>query len=96
MRSAQNIVIIVYRECGWIPVGIRRMAHFAIGRNAERYVIRVDGLVEISRMATRTGIRCSGVIAVVTGITIIRYLYMCPRKWINVIVIKSRGYPGGL
>ena len=47
-------------------------------------------------MTTRTGIRCIGIIAVVTSVTIIGYLYMGTREGINDIVIKSGRYPASL
>ena len=56
MCTVQSIIIVVYRERGRIPARCSRMAHCAIRRNAQRYVVRVGGLVKICRMTTRTSI----------------------------------------
>ena len=96
MGPVQSIVIIMYRESRRFPIRSRGMAHFTVGRNTERYVIRVDGLIIIGGMATGTGIRCIGIVAVVTSVTIIGYLYMGTREGINGIMIKSGRYPASL
>ena len=94
VRPVQGIVIIVNRESSRIPAGCCCMTHFTVSRYTERHVIRVGRLIEIGGVAAGAGIRRIRVIAVVTGITIVGYLYMCPGKGINHIVIKSGRCPG--
>ena len=74
------------RRCG--------VAHRAIRREIECYVVGVGGLTEIGRMASVAGIGRVGVVAVVAGVAVAgnRNVRACER--INGIVIKSRGRPG--
>ena len=63
-------------------------------RYTQCLVIGIHTLTIIFRMAARTGVRGVGIIALVTGITIIGNRNMCSRKWIEAVVIKGGWSPG--
>mgnify|MGYP007060900883 FL=1 len=94
MSAVQRIIVAVNRERSRLPTRCGRMAHRTISREAERYVVRVGGLVEIRRVATITGVWRIGEIAVVTGVAVVGNGNMGSCKRINGVVIKSRGRPG--
>ena len=93
MRSEQLVIVIVYRERGRHPSRIGSVAGFAGSRYIQRDVVRIDTLVIISLMASRTCIGCIVVIALVTIIT--RGGQVCPGQW-PVAVAEGRWYPGTL
>ncbi len=53
VRSVQRIVIIVNGECRRRPTRRCGVAHRAVGRNAQRHVVRIDAAVKICGMASR-------------------------------------------
>ena len=90
----QRIIIVVNRERRRFPARSRCVAHGAVRRKAQRYVVGVHGLVKICCMATVTGIGCVGKIAVVTGITVICYGYVRSCERIDGIVVERGRRPG--
>lgn len=90
----QRIIIVVNREGGRLPARRCCVTHGTIRRYVQCRVLRVGALVIIGRMTTIAGIRGIVVIAVVTGVAIIRNRNMCSCKRINDIVIESRRHPG--
>ena len=79
-------------EGGWRP-GRFGMAALAIRRELRSSMVGVRRLVVITGMAAKAGVRRVIIIAVVAGVTIIRYGRMSSSDRINTIVIKSRRYP---
>ena len=94
VRALQRIIVIVDRETCRCPTRCCGMAHRAIGRDIQGCMFRVGCLVKIGGMAARASIGGIVVIAVVTGITIIRNGCMRTRQRIHRIVVKHRRYPG--
>ena len=94
VRALQRVIVIVDRETCRCPTGRCGMAHGAIGRNIQGCVFRVGCLVKIGSVAARAGIGGIVVIAVVTGITIIRNGCMRTRQRIHRIVVKHGWHPG--
>ncbi len=70
------------------------MAHRAIRRDRQGYVVRIGGLVKICGMAARTGVGRIREISVVTGIAIVLNGNVRAGKRIDHIVIKIGGHPG--
>ena len=90
----QRIVIVVYRERGRFPAWRGGVAHRTIGRDVERYVVRVGALVEICVVTAVAGVGRAGVIAVVTGVAVIGDGNMRPSERINGVVIERGRRPG--
>ena len=93
MRSEQLVIVIVYGECGRCPSRIGSVAGFAGSWYIQRDVVRIDALVIISLMASRTCIGCIVVIALMAIIT--RGGQVCPGQW-PVGVAEGGWYPGTL
>ncbi len=85
----QWIIIVVDRESCRLPARRRGMAHGTIRWDHQSNVIGIQARIVIRCMTTRTGIRGVVVIAVVTGIAVIRNRYVRPGEWIDGAVIKS-------
>lgn len=94
MRAVQSIIVVVDRERCRIPVGVGRMAHVAIRRQAKGDVAWVRTAVVIGLMAAHTGIRGIGIIPVVAGFTIVGNWDMGTRERINRAVVKRSRHPG--
>ena len=85
-REVLSVVI----KCRRLP-GILRMTTFTIGRELGRTVIRVCGIIIIHHVSSRTGVRCIGIIPVMTGGTIIGNGSMGPVQCIILIVVVECG-----
>ena len=70
------------------------MARLTIRWEAGAGMVRVVGLVVITRVATKTGVWCIVVISVMAGITVIGNSRVCADNRIETIVIKGRRNPG--
>ena len=92
----QCIIIVVNRERRRFPARRRRMAHGAIRREVQCYVVWVGCLVKIGSVATITRIGRVRIITVVTGIAIICNRDMRSGKWVDGTMVKSRWHPGCL
>ena len=92
--SVQGVIIAVNRESCGFPARRCGVAHRAIRREIECYVVGVGRLTKIGRMASVAGIGRVGVIAVVTGVAVAGNRNVRACEWINGIVVKSRGRPG--
>ena len=94
VRPVERIVIVVIGKRSRRPARLGRMATGAVIAKAQRYVIGVAGLIEIRRVAARTGIGCIGIITMVAGCTIIGNQRMASREGIEIVMVESRGCPG--
>ncbi len=94
MRAVQGVIIVVNRESGRRPTGIRGMATRTIRRDGQGHVVRIGTLGIIRRMAACAGVRRVGVIAVVADITIIRDGGVRSRERIKTIVVEGSRNPG--
>lgn len=68
MRSEQLVIVIVYGECGRCPSRIGSVAGFTSRWQVQRQVIRVDTLVVVRCMTSRTGV---GGVAVIPLMTVV-------------------------
>ena len=82
------------REGRRFPARSRGVAHRAICRDRQGYVVRIGGLVKICGMAARTGVGRIREISVVTGIAVVLNGNVCAGKRIDHVVIKIGGHPG--
>jgi hypothetical protein len=81
----------VYGESGRCPTRFCGVAGFTGSGDVQRQVVRINTLVVVAGVTTRTGIRCIGVIALVTvvaGCCCVR-----AREWPHRTVVKCRRYP---
>ena len=69
------------------------MAHRAVHWNRQGAVVGIGGLIIIGGVAARTGIRCGGIIALVTSITIVGNRNMRSCEGIKCVVIEGRWHP---
>ena len=93
MCAIQHVIIAVNWKGGRLPARRRGMAHRAIRRDIERYVVRIGGLVKICGVTAIAGIRSIGIIAMVAGIAVIRNRDMGACKWIHRMVIEGGRRP---
>ncbi len=95
MRAVQGVIIVVNGKGGGFPTG-SGMAGFAIRRDGQSYVVRVGALVVIRRMTARASVRGIGVIAVVTGVTVVCDSGMRACERVKTVVVEVRRRPGCL
>lgn len=67
MSAGQDIIVIVYGECGRFPSWCRSVAISTGSRNCQCRMVRISRIVIISLVAAHTGIWRVDVIAVMTG-----------------------------
>ena len=92
VRSVQRVIGVVNGECGRVPA-IGGMAGRTIGRYGQRNVVRIGRLVVIRRMASRAGIRCVVVVAVVANIAVVRDGGVRSGQRVKTIVVHGRRHP---
>ena len=93
VRPVERIVVVVVGKSCRRPAWLGCVAAGAVIAEAQRYVVGVTGLVEISAMAARTGVGRVVVVTVMTGSTLISNHCMPARKWVKVVMIETRGNP---
>lgn len=96
MRPVQNPERIVDRERSRLPVRRSSVAHRAIRRQVQGNVVGVGTRVVIRCMTARAGVRRVGIIAVVTGVTIVGDGNMRSGKRIIYTMVKRGRHPGRL
>ena len=94
MSAVQCIIVAVNRERSRLPTRNGRVTDRTVARKAERYVVRIRGLVKIGRVTTVAGVWRIVEIAVVTGVAVVGNGNMRSRKRINGIVIEGGRRPG--
>ena len=95
MGSVQRVVAVVIGEGCRLPCHIG-VACGTISGNIECNVVRIDRLIIIIGMAAGTGIRSTGIVAIVAGRTICRYSRVRTRERVVYVVVKCGGCPGSL
>ena len=94
VRPVERIVIVVIGKRSRRPARLGRMATGAVIAKAQRYVVGIARLIEISAMAANTSIGRINVIAVVTGSTLISNDSVPTRQRIEIVMVEAGGRPG--
>ena len=93
MRAIERVVVVVVGKSRRRPAGLGSVATGAVIAKAQRYVVGVAGLIEISTVTTCTGVGRIVVITVVAGGTFIDNNGMPPCQRVKIVVVEARRYP---
>ena len=93
VRAIEGIVVVVVGKSRRCPAGLGGVAARTVVAEAQRYVVGVAGLIEISTVTTCTGVGRIVVITVVAGGTFIGNNGMPPCQRVKIVVVEARRYP---